>query len=175
MNDKTIPAGKFKLNVQTIKIRDLRFDARNNLCQWLNWRKNAPETVLRIRKIHVFELKMGYISNRGTEKLKRWFNQGDIVTRAGDREIGVVSGRVGLYAYSAPLKKTVGCTAFTSFEGCASSRPCSICYTSSLSGVEKVSRVHSTGKSLDRLSTTIWAGVGQVNWAHDLYRSLTSE
>ena len=26
--------------------------------------------------------------------------------------------------------------------------------------VEKVSRVHSTGKSLDRLSTTIWAGVG---------------
>ena len=46
--------------------------------------------------------------------------------------------------------------------------------TSRLSGVEKVSRVHSTGKSLDRLSTTIWAGVGQVNWAHDLHRSLTS-
>ena len=37
--------------------------------------------------------------------------------------------------------------------------------TSRLSGVEKVSRVHSTGKSLDRLSTTIWAGLGQVNWA----------
>ena len=47
----------------------------------------------------------------------------------GDREIGVVSGRVGLYAYSAPLKKTVRCTALTSFEGCASSWPCSICYS----------------------------------------------
>ena len=46
--------------------------------------------------------------------------------------------------------------------------------TTGLSGVEKVSRVHSTGKSLDRLSTTIWAGVGQVNWANDLHRSLTS-
>ena len=79
------------------------------------------------------------------------------MTRTADREIGVVSGRVGLYAYNALLKKTVGCTALTSFEGCASSRSCSICYTSSfsLSGVEKVSRVHSTGKSLDRLSTTI--------------------
>ena len=57
-------------------------------------------------------------------------------------------------------------------------RPCSICCrrvsTSGLSGVEKVSLVHSTGKSLDRFSTTIWAGVGQVNWAHDLHRSLTS-
>ena len=57
-------------------------------------------------------------------------------------------------------------------------RPCSICCrrvsTSGLSGVEKVSLVHSTGKSLDRLSTTIWVGVGQVNWAHDLHRSLTS-
>ena len=46
--------------------------------------------------------------------------------------------------------------------------------TSRLSGVEKVSRVHSTGKSLDLLSTTIWVGVGHVNWAHDLNRSLTS-
>ena len=46
--------------------------------------------------------------------------------------------------------------------------------TSGLSGVEKVSRVHCTGKSLDRLSTTIWAGMGQVNWANDLHRSLTS-
>ena len=43
-----------------------------------------------------------------------------------------------------------------------------------LSGVEKVSRLHSTEKSLDRLSTTIWAGVGQVNWAHDLHRLLTN-
>ena len=37
----------------TIKIRNHRFDARNNLCQWLNTCKNAPETVLRIRKIQV--------------------------------------------------------------------------------------------------------------------------
>ena len=52
-------------------------------------------------------------------------------------------------------------------------RPCSIfCRRLVLSVVEKVSRVHSIGNSLDRLSTTIWAGVGQVNWAHDLHRSL---
>ena len=80
--------------------------------------------------------------------------------------------------YTFPLKKTVGWTALTSFEDCAeASRRWAMFYmlsTSGLSGVEKVSRVHSTGKSLDRLSTTIWAGVGQVNWAHDLHRSLTS-
>ena len=34
-----------------------KFDARNNLCQWLNTSKNAPETVLRIRKIQVFSKK----------------------------------------------------------------------------------------------------------------------
>ena len=40
-------------DVHTIKIRNHSFDARNNLCQWLNTCKNAPETVLRIRKIQV--------------------------------------------------------------------------------------------------------------------------
>ena len=40
-------------NVHTIKIRNHRFDARSKLCQWLNTFKNAPETVLRIRKIQV--------------------------------------------------------------------------------------------------------------------------
>ena len=39
--------------IHTIKIRNHRFDARNNLCQWLNTSKNAPETVLWIRKIQV--------------------------------------------------------------------------------------------------------------------------
>ena len=39
--------------VHTIKIRDHPFDARNNLCQRLNTRKNASEAVLRIRKIQV--------------------------------------------------------------------------------------------------------------------------
>ena len=65
--------------------------------------------------------------------------------------------------YTFPLKKTVGWTALTSLEDCAAaSRRWAMFYlssTSGLSGVEKVSRVHSTGKSLDRLSTTIWAGV----------------
>ena len=37
--------------VHTIKIH--HFDARNNLCQWLNVCKNAPETLPRIRKIQV--------------------------------------------------------------------------------------------------------------------------
>ena len=40
-------------DLHTIKIRNHRFDARNNLCQWLNTCKNASETVLRIRKIQV--------------------------------------------------------------------------------------------------------------------------
>ena len=39
--------------VHTIKIRDHRFHARNNLCLWLNRCKKAPEIILRIRKIHV--------------------------------------------------------------------------------------------------------------------------
>ena len=39
--------------VHTIKIRSHCFDARNNLCQWLNMCRNVPETVLRIRKIQV--------------------------------------------------------------------------------------------------------------------------
>ena len=34
-----------------------RSNARNNLCQWLNTCKNAPETVLRIRKIQVLSQK----------------------------------------------------------------------------------------------------------------------
>ena len=42
--------------VHTIKFRNHRFDARNNLCEWLNTCKNAPETVLRIRKIEVLSL-----------------------------------------------------------------------------------------------------------------------
>ena len=39
--------------VHTIKIRNHHFVARNNLCERLNMCKNAPETVLRIRKIQV--------------------------------------------------------------------------------------------------------------------------
>ena len=41
-----------------------------------------------------FEGKMGYISNYSTEKIKRWFYPGDLVTRTGEREICVVSGRL---------------------------------------------------------------------------------
>ena len=74
---------------------------------------------------------------------------------------------------SAPLKKTVGWTALTSLEDSAAASWRSAMFyllsTSGLSGVEKVSRVHSTWKFLDRLSTIIWAGVDQVNCAHDLY------
>ena len=40
-------------DVHSIKIRNHRFDARNNLRRWLNTCKNSPETVLRIRKIQV--------------------------------------------------------------------------------------------------------------------------
>ena len=40
-------------DVHTIKIWNHHFDDRNNLCQWLNTCKNAPETVLRIRKIQL--------------------------------------------------------------------------------------------------------------------------
>ena len=40
-------------DVHTIKIQNHHLDARNNLCQWLNTCKNAPETVLQIRKIQV--------------------------------------------------------------------------------------------------------------------------
>ena len=40
-------------DVHTIKIRNHHFDARNNLCPWQNTYKNAPETVLRIRKLNV--------------------------------------------------------------------------------------------------------------------------
>ena len=40
-------------DTHTIKIRNHCFYATNNLCQWLNTCKNAPETVLRIRKIQV--------------------------------------------------------------------------------------------------------------------------
>ena len=84
--------------VHTIKIRDRRFDARNNLCQWLNRCKNAPETVLRTRDYEkekfTFWAKSGLNLKQGTEKLKRWFYPGDMVTRTGDREIGVVSVRL---------------------------------------------------------------------------------
>ena len=41
---------------------------------------------------------MAYISNYSTEKIKRSFYPGDLVTRTGEREIGAVSGRVGMYA-----------------------------------------------------------------------------
>ena len=43
---------------------------------------------------------MGYISNLGTGKLKRWFYPGDKVTRTVEQKIGGVSGRVGMYEYS---------------------------------------------------------------------------
>ena len=43
-------------DAHTIKIRNHCFGARNNLCQWLNT-CNAPETVLRIRKIQVLSKK----------------------------------------------------------------------------------------------------------------------
>ena len=53
--------------------------------------------------------------------------------------------------YSVPLKKAeVGWTTLTSLEDCAAYwRSAMLLSTSGLSGVEKVSRVHSTGKSLD--------------------------
>ena len=35
---------------------------------------------------------MGYILNWGTEKLKRWFYPGDMVTCTGERKIGALSG-----------------------------------------------------------------------------------
>ena len=70
------------------------FHARNNLCQWLNTCKNAPGNRTVNKKNSRFELKMGLISNLGTEKLKRWFYPGDMVTRMGKREIGAVSGRL---------------------------------------------------------------------------------
>ena len=52
-----------------------------------------------------------------------------------------------------PLKRTVSWTALTSLEDCAAASWRSAMFyllsTSGLSGVEKVSRVYSTGKSLD--------------------------
>jgi len=63
---------------------------------------------------------------------------------------------------SAPLKKTVDQLDSTHLpRRPAASWRSAMFYllsTSGLSGVEKVSRVHSTGESLDQLSTTIWAG-----------------
>ena len=43
--------------VHTIKTRNHSFDARNNLCQWLNTCKNASETVMWIRKNQVLSYK----------------------------------------------------------------------------------------------------------------------
>ena len=72
-----------------IRSRNHRFDARNNLCQWGNMCKNAPETVLQIRKIQVLS------QNVLNLKLRHWKAQkmilsgrymyGDPYGRAGDQ------------------------------------------------------------------------------------------
>ena len=64
------------------------FDARNNLChdQWLNRCKNAPETVLRIRKFKFWaknglNLKLGH---RKAQKMILSGTYGDLYGRLGD-------------------------------------------------------------------------------------------
>ena len=49
------------------------------------------------QKVEFLE-KMGQIPNKGVEKFMTRFYPGDLVTRVCDREIGVISRRVGLYA-----------------------------------------------------------------------------
>ena len=72
--------------VHTIKIHNHHFGARNNLCQWLNTCKNAPETILWIRKFKFW-------SNNGLE-LNRWFYLWDMVTRMGEQEISTIFGKL---------------------------------------------------------------------------------
>ena len=53
-----------------LKICDHRFDARNNLFQWLNRCKKALETVLRIRKFQVLSLKWAESQTRAQKSSK---------------------------------------------------------------------------------------------------------
>ena len=73
----------------TIKIRYHRFDARDDLCQWLSTCKNAPEIVLRIRKIKFkFWAKSGLnlkLRHRKAQKMILSERSGDRYGRAGDR------------------------------------------------------------------------------------------
>ena len=63
-----------------------RSNATNNLCQWLNTYKNAPETVMRIRKIQV-------LSQNGLQKMILFGRYGDPYGRAGDQcRIGETQG-----------------------------------------------------------------------------------
>ena len=57
-----------------------RSNATNNLCQWLNTYKNAPETILRIRKIQVLSQKWASIDD-----FIRQIIYGDPYGRAGDQ------------------------------------------------------------------------------------------
>ena len=55
-------------------------NATNNLCQWLNMYKNAPETILRIRKIQVLSQKWA-----SKDDFIRQIIYGDPYGRAGDQ------------------------------------------------------------------------------------------
>ena len=57
-----------------------RSNATNNLCQWLNTYKNAPETILRIRKIQVLSQKWA-----SKDDFIRQIIYGDPYGRAGDQ------------------------------------------------------------------------------------------
>ena len=83
--------------VHTIKTRNHRFDARNNLCQWVNRCKNVPETILRIRKIQFWainRLNLRKLTHRTAQKMILSRRSGGPDRRPG---ICVVSGRVGMY------------------------------------------------------------------------------
>ena len=75
------------------------FWCRNNLCQWLNTCKNAPETVLRIRKIHVLRKQWATSQTKAQKRTRDDFIRGiwwpvRESGRAGEREIGAISGRL---------------------------------------------------------------------------------
>ena len=92
-------------DVHTIKIRNHRFDARNNLCQWLNTCKNAPETVLRIKKIHVLSYKWAKSQTKSVLLFTKYsifivdINSGRFMYQSGRAGDEAKSGRVGITVY----------------------------------------------------------------------------
>ena len=92
-------------DVHTIKIRNHRFDARNNLCQWLNTCKNAPETVLRIKKIHVLSYKWAKSQTKSVFFFTKYsifivdVNSGRFMYQSGRAGDEAKSGRVGITVY----------------------------------------------------------------------------
>ena len=82
-----------------------RFDARNNLCQWLNKCKNAPETVLRIKKIHVFSYKWAKSQTKSVLLFTKYsifivdVNSGRFMYQSGRAGDEAKSGRVGITVY----------------------------------------------------------------------------